>query len=53
MERDSLLWILRGERGGVTIDPSLLGRLANLEIPFVLDLNPPGPPAEVLVEFRD
>jgi hypothetical protein len=40
-------------QGGVTIDPSLLRRLANFGIPFVLDLHPPGPPAEEAFKFRD
>jgi hypothetical protein len=40
-------------QGGVTLDPRLLRRLANLGIPFVLDLYPPGPPAEEPEEFRD
>ena len=33
-------------QGAATFDPRLLQRLANLGIPFVLDLYPPGPPSE-------
>jgi len=34
-------------QGGATFDPGLLSQLANLGIPLVLDLYPPGAPLEV------
>lgn len=36
-----------GGQGGITFDPSLLRRLANMGIPLVFDLYPPGAPLQV------